>query len=130
MNQKKLKFLVDVGVSKQVEKWLFQNDYDLKAVRNINPRMNDNEILRLAVSEKRMVITMDKDFGELVYNSDLPHAGVLLLRLEDAKSDEKTNTIAKILTKFSDRLLNNFCVIQRGKLRIKKMKKQCRLDKI
>ena len=44
-----------------------------------------------------MVITMDKDFGELVYNSGLPHAGVLLLRLEEAASDEKVKVIEKIL---------------------------------
>ena len=36
MNQKKLKFLVDLGVSKKVEEWLFRNGNDLKAVRDIN----------------------------------------------------------------------------------------------
>jgi len=33
-----------------------------------------------------MVLTMDKDFEELVYNSGLPHAGVLLLRVENCNS--------------------------------------------
>ncbi len=72
-----------------VERWLQKHGYDIKNVRDIDPRMIDKEILKMAVSEKRMVITMDKDFGELVYNSGLPHAGVLLLRLEEATSDEK-----------------------------------------
>jgi predicted nuclease of predicted toxin-antitoxin system len=120
MNQKKLKFLVDVGVSKKVEEWLLRNGYDLKAVRDINPKMDDNEILSIVVSENRMVVTMDKDFGELVHNSGLLHSGVLLLRLEDANSDEKVKIIEKILTEYSDRLLNNFCVFQRGILRIRK----------
>jgi len=120
MNQKKLKFLVDVGVSKKVEEWLLRNGYDIKAVRDINPKMDDDKILSIAVSENRMVVTMDKDFGELVYNSGLPHSGVLLLRLEDAKADEKVKTIEKILTEYSDRLLNNFCIFQHGRLRIRK----------
>jgi predicted nuclease of predicted toxin-antitoxin system len=81
MNRKELKFLVDVGVGKKVEQWLQRGRYDIKAVRDINPKMDDREILGIAVSEGRMVITMDKDFGELVYNSGFQHAGVLLLRL-------------------------------------------------
>jgi Uncharacterized protein conserved in bacteria len=86
MNQTELKFLVDIGVGKKVEEWLSKSGYDIRSVRDINPRMEDREILSMAVSEGRMIITMDKDFGELVYNSGLPHAGVLLLRLEDANS--------------------------------------------
>ena len=67
-----------------------------------------------------MVITMDKDFGELVFNSGLNHSGVLLLRLEDAKSDEKVNIIQEILLKYEDKLEKNFCVYQHGRLRIRK----------
>ncbi len=81
---KKLKFLVDVGVGQKVERWLSDNGYNTKNVRDLDPRMLDKHILKIAVAEKRMVITMDKDFGELVYNSGLPHGGVLLLRIEDA----------------------------------------------
>lgn len=120
MGQSKLKFLVDVGVGKKVEDWLLRNEYDVKAVRNINPKMDDDKILSIAVSENRMVVTMDKDFGELVYHSGLPHYGVLLLRLEGVKADEKVKTIEKILIKYSDRLLNNFCVFQYGRLRVRK----------
>jgi len=61
--------------------------------------MDDDKILGLAASENRMVITMDKDFGELVYRSGLVHCGVLLLRLEDARADEKVKTVEKILTR-------------------------------
>jgi predicted nuclease of predicted toxin-antitoxin system len=120
MKQNKPKFLVDVNVGKKVEKWLLENKYDLKAVRDIDPRMIDRDILKIAVSENRMVITMDKDFGELVYNSGMFHSGVLILRIEDANADEKVKTLEKILIEHQDKLLNNFCVFQRGKLRIRK----------
>lgn len=109
-----------MGVSKKVEEWLLRNGYDIKAVRDINPGMDDDKILSIAASENRMVITMDKDFGELVYHSNLTHSGVLLLRLEGANSNEKVKTIEKILTEHSDRLSNNFCVFQYGKLRIRR----------
>ncbi len=120
MSQRQLKFLVDVGVGKRVETWLGKNGYDVKAVRDLNPSMEDEEILTIAVSEGRMVITMDKGFGELVYHSGLAHAGVLLLRLEDAKADEKAKVMESILKQYSDKLANHFCVFQGGKLRIRR----------
>jgi len=88
--------------------------------REIDPRMEDEKILDIAVSEKRMLITMDKDFGELVYNSGLSHSGVLLLRLEDAKADKKVETVERILTQHSNKLLNSFCIFQDGRLRIRR----------
>ncbi|MDP3111397.1 MAG: DUF5615 family PIN-like protein [Thermodesulfovibrionales bacterium] len=115
----KLKFLMDVGVGKKVEKWLAGNCYDVKCVRDINPTADDSEILRLAVKENRMVITMDKDFGELVYNSGKLHSGVLILRLEDADSCQKVKVMKKILAEYSDKLHGKFCVFQGERLRIK-----------
>jgi predicted nuclease of predicted toxin-antitoxin system len=68
MNHFQLKFLVDVGVGRQVEHYLQTQGYDIKTVRAIDKKMLDTDIIRLAVKENRMVITMDKDFGELVYH--------------------------------------------------------------
>lgn len=121
MNEKKLKFLVDVGVSNMAEKWLSENGYDIKTIRDIDPRMSDVDILNLASSENRMVITMDKDFGELIYHSRSCHSGVLLLRLDNANGEEKVNVIKTILLKYSDKIENHFCVFQNGRLRIRRL---------
>jgi predicted nuclease of predicted toxin-antitoxin system len=121
MSASKLKFLVDVGVGKKVEEYLLEKKYDTKAVRLLDPRMPDQEIIRLAALEKRIVITMDKDFGELVYHSGLDHCGILLLRLEDATGSEKLQVIAKILAKYADNMKNNFCVYQNKKFRFRKL---------
>jgi predicted nuclease of predicted toxin-antitoxin system len=83
--------------------------------------MPDKEIIRLAALENRIVITMDKDFGELVYHSGMDHCGILLLRLEDATSSEKRQVIDEILTKHADNIKNNFCVYQNKKFRFRKL---------
>lgn len=119
MSRTLLKFLVDIGVGKKVEAWLSGSGFDVKAARDIDPRMSDRAMLNLAAMEMRMVITMDKDFGELVYHSGLPHAGVLLLRLDEAKADEKVKAVEAILTKHTDKLASKFCVFQNGKLRVR-----------
>ena len=121
MNSSELSFLVDVGVGKGIEKYLRENGYDTKAVRDIDPRMEDEEIIHTAVSENRIVITMDKDFGELVYHSSMKHSGVLLLRLEDAVGFEKLQVVEHIMKNYSDRIKNCFCVFQKNKFRIRKI---------
>ena len=100
---------------------LLEKGYDTKAVRFIDQRMPDQEIIRLAALEKRIVITMDKDFGELVYHSAMDHCGILLLRLEDATGLEKQHVIAEILAKYADKMENHFCVFQNKKFRIRKL---------
>ena len=115
-----MRFLVDVGVSKAVEEWLRAEGYDVVAVRDIDPRMHDVDILEEAVRQSRLVLTMDKDFGELVYSSGKAHAGVLLLRLADARSEEKVAVMQNILKLYSEKLPGGFAVYQNGRLRIRK----------
>ncbi len=82
--------------------------------------MPDDEIIIYALKNDVVIITMDKDFGELVYKNRLVHNGVLLLRLDDAVGDEKLSVLKTIIPQYLEELKNNFCVYQNGKLRIKK----------
>jgi predicted nuclease of predicted toxin-antitoxin system len=81
--------------------------------------MEDQAILALAVAEQRIVITMNKDFGELHFLLGLPHCGILLLRLDDADSGEKVNAIQAIVALHFEDLPGRFCVFQDGHLRIR-----------
>ncbi len=114
-----LRFIVDVGVSNKVEKWLADQGFDVKNVRDIDPRISDHEIVKIASQENRMVITMDKDFGELVYRTSVVHTGVLLLRLEACSSEEKLNVIKRILEEHQDKMVGKFCVYKDNNLRIR-----------
>ncbi len=114
-----LKFIVDVGVSNEVEKWLAEQGFDVVNVRDIDPRLPDHEIVKIAAKENRMVITMDKDFGELVYRTNATHTGVLLLRLDGYSSQEKVNVIKRILEEHQDKIVGKFCVYKDNNLRIR-----------
>jgi predicted nuclease of predicted toxin-antitoxin system len=111
--------LTDVGVGRGVEEWLRSAGYDVKAVRDLDPRMSDDDILAWAVREQRLVVTMDKDFGEMVYRSGQPHAGVFLLRLDDATGDEKVRVVSALFIRHGHQLANHFSVYQNGRLRIR-----------
>ncbi len=120
MAKHNLKLLFDVGVSKKTEIYFREKGFDVLAVRDINPFMTDKDILKLAVKEKRLVITMDKDFGELVFNSKEFHSGVLLLRMEDAGWKQKTKVLSEIFLNYSEEINGSFSVYQDNKLRIRK----------
>ena len=121
MNSLALKFLVDVGVGRTVEDYLRAQGYDTRAVRDMDPRMKDWDIIRKAVTENRMLVTMDKDFGELVYHSSMEHCGVLLFRLEDAPGEKKKLQVIKtIIENYSSHIRGCFCVFQKDKLRIRR----------
>ena len=86
----------------------------------IERKMRDDDIVDYALKNNAVIITMDKDFGELIYKNGMVHNGVLLLRLDDAVGDEKLSVLKTIIPQHLNELENNFCVYQNGKLRIRK----------
>ncbi|MGD9975724.1 MAG: DUF5615 family PIN-like protein [Desulfatirhabdiaceae bacterium] len=121
MSASELKFLIDVGVGKRIERYLREEGYDIKAVRDIDSRMEDENIIHTAVTENRMVVTMDKDFGELVYHGSMKHCGVLLLRLENATGTEKLQIVKHIMKNYSSQIKDCFCVYQNDRFRIRRI---------
>lgn len=81
--------------------------------------MPDSDILELAFLEARTVVTMDKNFGELVYHSKRAHAGILLLRLEAATGEEKRVVLETIVTNYAVDIAGKFAVYREGRLRIR-----------
>lgn len=75
-----LRLLVDVNVGHIVEQWLRDNGYDIVAVRDVDPYLPDSRILDNALLDNRFVITMDKDFGELVYRFGRDHSCSYVLK--------------------------------------------------
>ena len=115
-----MKFLFDVCVGRKAEQFLAAQGHDVKAVRDLDPKLPDSDILDIAVAEARLVVTMDKDFGELVYRSRRTHAGVLLLRLEASTGDEKVEVIKTLIESYADEINGMFAVYANGKLRIRR----------
>lgn len=115
-----MRFLFDVGVGQKAEQFLAAQGHDVKAVRDLDPKLPDSDILDIAVAEARIVVTMDKDFGELVYRSSRPHAGVLLLRLEAATGDEKVAVVKTLTENYADEINGTFAVYANGRLRIRR----------
>lgn len=114
-----MRFLVDFNVGRAVADYLRHAGYDTAFVGDTDPRMSDAEILLWAVREHRVVVTMDADFGELVYHSGHPHTGVLFLRMPGARREAKVSIVSWIVEHHADDLSGHFCVFDAGVLRVR-----------
>jgi predicted nuclease of predicted toxin-antitoxin system len=80
--------------------------------------MPDEDLLQLASQEKRIFITNDKDFGDLIFLQKKVSAGTILFRVKGQKSQEKIKLMKKLLMGYRDKLLNHYVVITKAKIRI------------
>ena len=85
--------------------------------------IKDKEVLKIAVDRECLLITEDKDFGELTFRFKLEHKGILLIRLSDINRKDRIELAAKTIEKYFDKLNNNFSVLNKRGLRIKKTHK-------
>jgi predicted nuclease of predicted toxin-antitoxin system len=117
-----LRFLVDESTGSGVAEYLQQSGYDALFAGDIMAQANDTNVLSLAVSQKRILITNDKDFGELVFHSGKAHTGILLLRLGDESPQNRLRVFQSILGTYGERLTGNFVVATEKGIRIRAIK--------
>ena len=81
--------------------------------------MPDPEVLAWATREHRILLTFDKDFGELARGSGLPRTcGVVLLQMPMPKREEAGQRLAALITARED-WVGNFAVIEPGRVRMR-----------
>jgi len=116
-------FIVDESTGAAVVNYLRSIGHDVLAVAEAMPQANDQDILARAAIEKRILITNDKDFGELVFRSDQAHHGVLLLRLRDESPANRVRVVKAVLEQYADRLVGHFIVATETGVRIRPARK-------
>ena len=114
-----LKIITDVDIGLTVYEAILGAKYDVISAILLDASMPDADILSIANKEERLVVTMDKDFGELVFQNKLAHHGVLLLRLDNATGEEKAIIVLRIIQDFGNQLIGKFSVYKNGRLRIR-----------
>lgn len=115
-----MKFLADENIGFKTIKPLRKLGFDIKTILEINKGLVDLRVLSLANKEDRILITCDKDFGELVYVNKLIHSGVILLRLDNDSSENKLKVLRKLFKMHLKQLGKAFTVVTENKVRIRK----------
>ena len=101
-----MKFLIDASAdSRDLCAMLMKQGHDVLTATEIGPGTPDDVLLARAAREQRVLITEDKDFGELVFVYRMPHAGIV--RLTDMSSQQRLEAVRELLEHRSDALSQN-----------------------
>jgi predicted nuclease of predicted toxin-antitoxin system len=114
-------FVADESVDFNLVKFLRIKGLAVFSIMEEVASIKDYLVLKLAADRNAILITEDKDFGELVFKLKLPHTGILLLRIEGMLLEQKNELVFHFIRTFSSELSHNFSVIKQGKLRIRKL---------
>jgi predicted nuclease of predicted toxin-antitoxin system len=115
-----MRFLFDQSADFRLIAHLRTLGHDVTAVsRNYPPGLADEDVLSIAVQERRILVVADSDFGELIFNRGLSHAGVLFFRLPGIELETKIAHMDKALEGHARDLgAGEFIVVTPGQIRV------------
>lgn len=115
-----MRFLLDESADFRLAAFLTGRGHDVTTVVRDHPRaLKDREVLAIARRGRRVLITNDTDFGELIYRQRVAHAGVILFRLKSEDLSSKCAWLDRVLEQFPEQL-DQFLVISDSGVRIRR----------
>ncbi|MFQ6003477.1 MAG: DUF5615 family PIN-like protein [Candidatus Zixiibacteriota bacterium] len=113
-----MRFIADESCDFVVVQALRADGYDVLCVSEITPRAEDSEVIRLALHEKRILLTEDKDFGQLVYAHGQETLGVIFLRFPASARKRISKDVVRLIKRQGEKLTGCFVTVQPGRIRI------------
>ena len=114
-----MRFLVDRCAGRTLAEWLKSQGHDVLESRTLGPDPGDRELLEMASEQRRILITIDTDFGQLVYVDRVSHSGII--RLPDVPSESRIRLMKAVLLEHSRELDSGAIITIRGeRVRISK----------
>ena len=113
-----MRFLVDECTGPAVADWLRSQGHDVFSVYDSARGSDDDAVIEKALVENRIIITNDKDFGEMVFRKRRPHHGLILMRLDDERSKSKIRVLKRLLENHAKSLPEQFVVMTEKKVRL------------
>ena len=113
-----MRFLADENCDFTVVRALRGAGHDVLCVSEITPRAEDYEVIKLADDEKRILLTEDKDFGQLVYSHGQKTLGVIFLRFPTSARRRIAKVVANLVKQQGEKLAGCFITVQPGRVRI------------
>jgi predicted nuclease of predicted toxin-antitoxin system len=113
-----VRFLADESCDFGVVRILRASGHDVLAVSEISPRLSDEDVALWARREDRVLLTEDKDFGQLVFASGQPSGTVILIRFPAGTRTALPPAVLEIVDRLAEQLSGTFTVIQPGRVRV------------
>jgi predicted nuclease of predicted toxin-antitoxin system len=114
-----MRFLADENVSRLVVDRLRSAKFDVQAMTDIGPGTSDPDVLEAARTKDRIVITEDRDFGELVVRQRLAVGGIILLELDHLSNAAEADRVPEVVLSHAAKLAVHLVVIEPGRIRLR-----------
>jgi predicted nuclease of predicted toxin-antitoxin system len=114
-----MKILADENIDAPIVDLLRQSQHLVWYVAEMSPGINDDEVLRIANQQEAVLLTADKDFGELFYRQKRLATGIVLIRLAGLPPIEKAMIVDNAFEQHGKRMIGSFTVITSKTIRIR-----------
>jgi len=113
-----MKFLLDSCISKFAVDDLRKAGHDVMWVPELKKDPGDDAILSWSVEEKRILVTADKDFGDLIFVFEKPH--YTIVRLVGIRAKYQGKVILQLIDDYKDELLSGaLFTVEQYRIRIR-----------
>ncbi len=113
-----MRFLADENFPYDAVRALRDDGHDVAWVRTDAPGISDRQVLARAMANHRILLTFDKDFGELAFHAGLPAAcGIILFRISAPSSERVARIIASAVRTRTD-WAGHFSVVEAWRVRM------------
>ena len=116
-----MRFLADESCDAAVVAALRASGHDVLVVAEIARGADDDHVISLASRDQRILLTEDKDFGQLVFAAVKDNSGVVLIRFPQTARASLGKAIVDLIDARGAPLSGSFAVVEPGKVRITKL---------
>lgn len=119
-----MRWLVDECVGGGLVRDLRATGHDVIYMAEVAPAVTDSEVMAMAQREGRLLLTEDKDFGDLVFHRGEQVPGLILLRMDTAMHSLKIGRLQAAIERFGDSLAGRYTTIEAARFRSRPLRWQ------
>ena len=112
-----MKFLADENIPELTLDLLRKQEIDIVSILSVGTGVKDRDVLRIANEQDRLLVTFDKDFGNLVFSTRMETKGVVLLRFTPTSPEQVAQKLKALLDSGVE-LERNFVVLGEERIRV------------
>lgn len=117
-----MRLLADENIEREFVEALRELGHDAAWGQDAHRQWPDTEVLQLAVTEHRVLLTADKDFGELVYARGLAPIGIILLRLSSDDMTANLPILRRAMPELARLGESHFAVVTDTRIRVRPLR--------
>lgn len=100
---------------------LRRKHFEVLSIAETYPQISDQEVANLAQQHKGILITEDKDFGELVFAYGISNLSIVLLRYDQPEYSQIENGLLEVIEKYQHEMTPHFITVSKNKIRIRRI---------